>query len=108
MIMKCGNERIDEVVLINSKDYKRLKHYKWTILRQKRDGYTIKYVTRKEFPNGDWSTSKSFYLHREIMQPPKDMVIDHINGNGLDNRRSNLRIVTKSVNQKNRHNGKNL
>lgn len=41
-------------------------------------------------------------LHRVIMDPPKDMVVDHINGDTLDNRRSNLRICTVATNNRNR------
>jgi hypothetical protein len=38
------------------------------------------------------------YLHRAIMRPNNGMVVDHINGDRLDNRRSNLRICTSGQN----------
>jgi len=41
-------------------------------------------------------------MHRVIMDPPKGMDIDHINGNTLDNRKENLRICTRSQNSQNR------
>jgi len=41
-------------------------------------------------------------MHRAIMQPPKGMVVDHIDGNGLDQRRANLRVGTQRRNSHNR------
>jgi hypothetical protein len=41
-------------------------------------------------------------MHRLILNPDKDLVIDHINGNGLDNRRENLRVVSRQINLFNR------
>ena len=40
-------------------------------------------------------------LHRQIMQPAKGLMVDHINGDGLDNRRANLRVVNSSQNRMN-------
>jgi hypothetical protein len=46
--------------------------------------------------------NKEQKLHRLIIECPDDMVVDHINGDKLDNRRSNLRICQQIENTRNR------
>jgi hypothetical protein len=49
------------------------------------------------------SGKSSFTLHRFLLNPPADMDVDHRNGNRLDNRRCNLRVVTRQTNARNLH-----
>lgn len=63
-------------------DYDLIKNYMWS----KNDTGYIRTAT-----NG-----KTLRLHRLIMNPPSDMVVDHINHIVFDNRKENLRIVTGS------------
>lgn len=45
---------------------------------------------------------RKVYLHREIMDAERGVAVDHVNGNRLDCRRSNLRLCTLTQNQGNR------
>jgi hypothetical protein len=45
---------------------------------------------------------RKMYMHREIMQPASHVEVDHIDGDGLNNLRENLRVATASQNAKNR------
>ena len=46
--------------------------------------------------------SRPMTIHKLLMNPPKGAHVDHINGDKLDNRRANLRVVTPQRNQVNR------
>ncbi len=59
----------------------------------------VPYAARSVRENGKTRTVR---LHRVIMNSPQGMEVDHENGDTLDNRRSNLKIVTKQKNLENR------
>lgn len=50
---------------------------------------------------GDSGKRRSMQMHRQLVEPPANLVVDHINGDTLDNRRSNLRACTQSENLRN-------
>lgn len=66
--------------------------------------YSSGYARRQEYlgKKDGKRTFRLVYLHRLIMNAPKGKQVDHINGDTLDNRKSNLRVVTRSLNQHNR------
>ncbi len=75
-------------VLVDAADYEWLSRYTWTA---QRGGY----AARRE-------KGRLIYMHREIVQAPPGMVVDHIDGNRQNNLRSNLRICTRRENTQNR------
>jgi len=72
-----------------------IEKMKWGAMKGK---YTSYATARNMFDDG---TVKTILMHRLLVNPSEDMVIDHINGDGLDNRLSNLRVVTVSQNNLN-------
>ena len=51
---------------------------------------------------GKYPHQKSSLLHREIMNAPDGVTVDHISGDGLDNRRENMRLASRIENNRNR------
>lgn len=75
-------------VLVDDEDFPELSKWRWFY-------HTMGYASRQYSQGG---VRRSVLMHRQIMNPPVGMVVDHINGNKLDNRRENLRVVTQSEN----------
>jgi hypothetical protein len=78
--------------LVDDIDFERVRNLRWHVSW---DGY----VVRKPIINGKQTR---VWLHRLILDPPKGMEIDHVNGNKLDNRRLNIRVCTHQQNLRNR------
>lgn len=83
-----------KTVLTDNKDFKKIIRYKYSWrLQRDRDKNKFYVVTSNK-------EKRKIYLHRFILLFPKEQ-IDHRNGNGLDNRRKNLRVATNGGNQRN-------
>ena len=80
--------------LIDDEDFEALNKWSWKLST---NGYAIRCPSNGKTEKGRYKYT-TVRMHRVIMKPPHGFVIDHINANRLDNRRSNLRIVTQQEN----------
>jgi len=78
-VVEVINPNNKSIFIIDKEDKEKIEHTFWS----KSHGY---------IKNG------RTFLHRFIMNCPKDMIVDHINGDKLDNRKCNLRICTQAQN----------
>lgn len=81
--------------LVDKEDFDYLSQFKWCYTSA---GYAI----RTEYPKGLKGDGVRILMHRLILDAPKNKQVDHINQDGLDNRRSNIRLATPSQNQWNK------
>ena len=89
--------------IVNPSDYDDLAKYNWRICKSK--GKHTLYAERSvRKTNGKYSR---ILMHRQVLNVPEGFVIDHINRNGLDNRRANLRLATIAQNAWNSRRRKN-
>lgn len=98
-VVICGYE-----VLIDDEDYEKIKRYHWNILRtEEKKGYKYFQANLKRCDG----KRRKVMLHRIIMNAKtKEEIIDHKNGDTLDNRKTNLRICNKTENNRNQKTSK--
>ena len=83
--------------IVDPDDYERLTKYKWYAANNSGSFYALR---------GKWcgtvkKRSKSISMHRQIINAPNSLYVDHINHNTLDNRKANLRPATPAENARN-------
>lgn len=84
-----------KVTLVDAKDFAIVAKHTWSALKVRDTFYAVSEIE-----------GAFVYMHRLLMQFPI-CETDHRNGDGLDNRRRNLRLATNSQNQANRGRQKN-
>jgi hypothetical protein len=73
--------------IVDAEDFDRLKQYQWHACKCK----STFYACRAE-------GGRTIRMHRQIMCAPKGLLVDHIDHNGSNNRKSNLRLCTHAQN----------
>ena len=94
MYDKYGNRT--GTAIVDLEDLDKCLQYKWHVAKGRHTAYAKTTLKGKK-------EKKEFYLHRFVTGYEGNLVIDHINGNGLDNRKENLRICSRSRNAMNLH-----
>lgn len=75
---------------IDDEDFEKVSRYRWYLVRPLKSK-TLKYAACKKYPDGE---KKTLLMHRLILNAPKGRPVDHIDRNGLNNQKSNLRICS--------------
>ncbi len=92
--MWIESKGVQYCILVDTEDYPVLSRYKWNVSANGNTHYV-----RTSFRTG--GVQHEIKMHRLILGIPGGQ-IDHINRNGLDNRKSNLRFATAKENSRNR------
>lgn len=91
---------------VDDEDYEKFRNYSWcyAIGKHNNCGYAMRTVRKGPGKTPNSAITETFRMHREIMEctPNDGVIIDHADGDGLNNQRSNLRKSTRSQNAANR------
>jgi hypothetical protein len=97
MVMKEILLTQNKVALIDDEDYEKVIGIKWHAIKTPTTYYAANTIHRGK------SFKKLRMQYVILGKPANGFVIDHANGNGLDNRKENLRIITQRQNSQNLH-----
>lgn len=87
-----------KIAFVDDEDFERLAKWKWYAWSRRRAGRLVWYAARA----GRKGEARTVWMHRELMDAVTGELIDHENGDGLDNRRrANLRRCTRAGNMHN-------
>jgi hypothetical protein len=78
--------------IVDPEDYGHLAKFKWHVCKSGNTFYARRKVAHKK------NKKTIIYMHRQTIKAPEGFVADHINHNGLDNRKANLRRATWTQN----------
>lgn len=82
----------NQVALIDDEDFDLISQHKWYTQKTRFSNYAMATIEKKHV-----------MMHIFLLGKKEGKVIDHINGNGLDNRRKNLRFCSIAENVRNAH-----
>ncbi len=85
----------DRFAKVDPEDYIWLAQFRWCCKTGKDRCYAVRHIQER-------GRTKRIQMHRQIMDTPRHLICDHINHDGLDNRRQNLRNCTIEQNNANR------
>lgn len=88
----------DRWVSFDRADRELVVKYQWAALKGKNTWYAVSFSESR--------SGNRMFMHRLILGAEPSAQVDHADGNGLNNRRSNIRIATPNENQHNSHNRK--
>ena len=90
-----------EYAKVDPEDFYNLIKYKWYARKSLQTFYAT-------YNKGKGPGRLTLHMHRVVMNAPDDMFVDHINGDGRDNRKANLRLATSVQNNYNRRRTRSL
>lgn len=80
--------------IVDDDDYEWLNQWKWQYCKSRKTGYAVRTIQRDGKKTG-------IKMHRVLLDAPDELQVDHIDRNGLNNQRNNLRLATSLQNSRN-------